>query len=245
MPLDAAIYEAGLAKGLRSGSASGEDKSLPTFPQALALALGVTEDKAQAALSASPALYAHAVQLSRLGWSSPTARASGLHDLGLALAGTATLDDAALMASLAKQLVTGLVPAAIRRIKTKAGGKATDVEAKAIAIESSAPTAQLATDAATSVGSVLADVKAADRFDAAIPSIASALAIANVSGFALAEANPTKLAMLCAFIAEQASLAGGGDVPIATCASLAISTAASAAAGVAAGQVTGGLGKAK
>lgn len=223
MGLDAAIYETNFAKGLRSGLASGEDKALPTFPQALAAALGVTEDKVVGALDASPAAYRFAIQLAVVSWSTPAARAAGLHDLGLALVGTSKQGDLALADTMAKLALKAALPAAIRASKGKDVGKDADVEAKAVAIEGSPATAQLATDAAASVGAVLVDVKQANPNDPAIRAVASSFAAANVAKFALQSADPILTAILCAFTAEQSSLAAGGtDAALVACAAVAV-----------------------
>lgn len=230
MGFDVVAYETALAKGIRGNFIVGEDKALLTFGQVLAGALGVTEDKVVGALDASPAAYRFAVQLAGASWSTPATRASGLHDLGLALAGTSKQDDLVLTTTMAKLALKAALPAALRASKGKDVGKDTDIEAKAVAIEGSPATAQLATDAAASMGVVLVDVKQANPNDPAIRAVASSFAAANVAKFALQSADPTLTAILCAFTAEQSSLASGTDAALIACAAVAVSALGGAVA---------------
>jgi hypothetical protein len=61
-----------------------------------------------------PAAAAFAVGLNDARWSSPTARASGMHDLGLALLGTADIDCATFVRRLAEGTIRRVLPIALR-----------------------------------------------------------------------------------------------------------------------------------
>lgn len=241
MAFSRARYDANLAAGIRGGLGPGENPALMSFAQAAADAFGVTEANLLATAAASPALYALVQQLGACPWSTPIARGAGLHDLGLAIANTSGLDDAAMQTSLAQQVVAALLPAAVRLVKAKANAaQKVDLEAKAVAIANAqVPTKILSDAASASADIVRVAVRLANAQDPAIPALAAVVSAANVAGFALTATDPVVGMRVIGFLIEQASRAGGGDQPMTACASAAITVAAAAPAKAAAAK-TGG-----
>jgi len=66
-----------------------------------------------------PSAADFAVRLNDANWSSPTARASGMHDLGLALLGTAAIDMVEFARRLAEGTIRRVLPIALRAVGLK------------------------------------------------------------------------------------------------------------------------------
>src|SRR6202142_1646215 len=92
-----------------------------------------------------------AIRLNDARWSSPAARAAGLHDLGLALLGTADLDRNAFVTRLAEGTIRRVLPIALRAAKLDAAADRCEREGTMASADAAraAATATVAADAAT------------------------------------------------------------------------------------------------
>jgi hypothetical protein len=104
-------YERLCAAGMPSGLGTRESACVMA---ALNLACGGDLTDSAASPCVLPAAAAFAVRLNEAKWSSPTARADGLHDLGLALLGTADIDRTTFMCRLAEGTIRRVLPIALR-----------------------------------------------------------------------------------------------------------------------------------
>jgi len=114
---DRDLYERLCAAGMPAGVGTRESACVMA---ALNLACG--GDLADSAESPCvlPDAARFAIRLNDARWSSPAARAAGLHDLGLALLGTADLDPQAFVTRLAEGTIRRVLPIALRAAKLDA-----------------------------------------------------------------------------------------------------------------------------
>jgi hypothetical protein len=187
---DRARYESLCAAGMPTGVGSRESACVMA---ALNLACGGDLTDSACVL---PAAARFAMQLNDAPWSSPAARAAGLHDLGLALLGTADLDPQAFVTRLAEGTIRRVLPIALRAAKLDAAADRCESEG----------TRESARDAA-----VAAD---ADRAATAATATAATHAAAFAyAAFAAAYACAYAYAATAAADAAHAAAAtdGGGD----------------------------------
>jgi hypothetical protein len=108
---DLAVYERLCAAGMPSGLGTRESACIMA---ALNLACGGDLTDSAASPCVLPAAAAFAIGLNDARWSSTTARASGMHDLGLALLGTADIDRTEFVRRLAEGTIRRVLPIALR-----------------------------------------------------------------------------------------------------------------------------------
>jgi hypothetical protein len=181
MNFDRDRYERLCAAGMPSGMGTRESACVMA---ALNLACGGDLTDSAASPCVLPAARAFAVRLNEARWSSPTARASGMHDLGLALLGTADLDRATFVRRLAEGTIRRVLPIALRAVglvehadRCEREGTA-DSAAYATYSTSAAPSAPAAYAAAAYAAAAYAAPASAARAYAASASAAAAAASA-------------------------------------------------------------------
>jgi len=108
---DRARYDALVARGMPTGLGDTEHACVMAC---LNLACGGGLTDADESPCVLPAAAKFAIHLNDANWSSPTARASGMHDLGLALLGTADIDRATFVRRLAEGTIRRVLPIALR-----------------------------------------------------------------------------------------------------------------------------------
>jgi hypothetical protein len=108
---DRAVYERLCAAGMPPGLGTRESACIMA---ALNLACGGDLTDSAASPCVLPAAAAFAVGLNDARWSSPTTRALGMHDLGLALLGTADIDCATFARRMAEGTIRRVLPIALR-----------------------------------------------------------------------------------------------------------------------------------
>jgi len=113
---DRARYDDLVSRGMPSGLGTRESACVMA---ALNLACGGDLTDASESPCVLPSAAAFAIRLNDANWSSPTARASGMHDLGLALLGTADIDRATFVRRLAEDTIRRVLPIALRAVGLK------------------------------------------------------------------------------------------------------------------------------
>jgi trimeric autotransporter adhesin len=108
---DRSVYERLCAAGMPAGMGTTESACVMA---ALNLACGGSLTDSAESPCVLPTAAAFAIGLNDARWSSLTARASGMHNLGLALLGTADLDGATFVKRLAEGTIRRVLPIALR-----------------------------------------------------------------------------------------------------------------------------------
>ena len=113
---DLVKYDALVARGMPPGLGDTEHACVMAC---LNLACGGKLTDAAESPCVLPSAADFAVRLNDANWSSPTARASGMHDLGLALLGTAAIDMVEFARRLAEGTIRRVLPIALRAVGLK------------------------------------------------------------------------------------------------------------------------------
>jgi len=113
---DLVKYDALVARGMPHGLGDTEHACVMAC---LNLACGGKLTDAAESPCVLPSAADFAVRLNDANWSSPTARASGMHDLGLALLGTAAIDMVEFARRLAEGTIRRVLPIALRAVGLK------------------------------------------------------------------------------------------------------------------------------
>ncbi|HXN33783.1 MAG TPA: hypothetical protein VN894_18065, partial [Polyangiaceae bacterium] len=155
MNFDRDLYERLCAAGMPTGLGTRESACVMA---ALNLACGGDLTDSAKSPCGLPDAARFAIRLNDARWSSPAARAAGLHDLGLALLGTADLDPQAFVTRLSEGTIRRVLPIALRAAKLDAAADrceregtmaSADDAADAANASYAAATATVAADAAT------------------------------------------------------------------------------------------------
>jgi hypothetical protein len=207
-------YERLCAAGMPPGLGTRESACVMA---ALNLACGGGLTDAAASPCVLPAAAAFAIGLNDARWSSPAARASGMHDLGLALLGTADIDRATFVGRMAEGTIRRVLPIALR-----AAGLAEHAdrcEREGTQAAASAAYAAAADAYAVSSASAYAASAAARAARAAAAYAASTAARAAASAAAAAYA--ADAAYAAAYASYAAAAAAAADIPLLAAARLA------------------------
>jgi hypothetical protein len=229
---DRARYEALCAAGMPAGLGTRESDSVMA---ALNLACGGDLTDSADSPCVLPAAARFAIRLNDSRWTSPSARAAGMHDLGLALLGTADLDRNAFVTRLAEGIIRRVLPIALRAAKLDAAadrceregtmGSASAAATAAYTYASSASAAASAAyaasaSAAASAAYAAASAAASAAYAAASAAASAAYAYAAASaGDAYAAAADAAAAAYAYAAASAASAAA--DIPLLAAARLA------------------------
>src|ERR1700690_4607786 len=175
---DRDLYERLCAAGMPAGVGTRESACVMA---ALNLACGgdLTDSAESPCVLPDAARFAVPLNDSLL-WSSPAARAAGMHDLGLALLGTADLDRNAFVTRLAEGTIRRVLPIALRAAKLAAAADRCEREGTMASADAAraAATATVAADAATAAAYAAYPAAAAAATAAAYAAYAAAAAAA-------------------------------------------------------------------
>jgi hypothetical protein len=237
---DRSVYERLCAAGMPSGLGTRESACVMA---ALNLACGGDLTDSASSPCVLPAAAAFAILLNDARWSSPTARAAGMHGLGLALLGTADIDRATFVRRLAEGTIRRVLPIALRAAgltehadrceregtREAADAASADADTAATAAAYAAASAYAATAYAATAAHAAHDAASAASTATAATAYAYADTAATAAAYAAYAAAATTAATAAHTAAAYAAYAAAGDASAAYAAYAA--TAAHAAAG--------------